>query len=65
MQGSQDIELFEPVRPGDRLSVAEVVEDIQEKSGRSGPLVIVTTRVTYTNQRGELVGTCTSEWVFR
>jgi acyl dehydratase len=65
VQGGQDVELFEPVRPGDTLTVSEVVDSIEEKTGRSGKLVIVSTTTTYTNQHGAVAAVSKGDWIFR
>ena len=65
VQGGQDVELFEPIRPGDTLTVSEVVDRIEEKTGRSGKLVIVSTTTTYTNQHGVVAARSTGDWIFR
>ncbi|MCU1415622.1 MAG: hypothetical protein JWN80_2962 [Microbacteriaceae bacterium] len=55
MSGGQRFEVLAPVYLGDVLSVEERLLSIDEKQGRSGPLVITTTEADYRNQRGELV----------
>jgi hypothetical protein len=47
------------------LTVSEVVDRIEEKTGRSGKLVIVSTTTTYTNQHGVVAARSTGDWIFR
>lgn len=46
-----------PVRPGDTISFATVLESLTERSGRMGAMLIATYRTEYTNQSGELAAT--------
>ena len=60
LDGGSDWEYFEPVRPGDRITAVDRIEDMQERTGRMGLMVITTTRLTYRNQFDEVVATQTS-----
>lgn len=52
-----EIEFHAPVRPGDRISTTQSVREIGEvKENRLGTGRNWTIDVTYTNQRGEIVG---------
>lgn len=55
MAGGLEVEFFQPIRPGDTLTVKARLVDIQEREGRSGQMAFVITERTYTNQRGETV----------
>ncbi len=55
MAGGQEVEFIKPVYPGDTLTAETHLADIQEKTGRSGRLVLVTRETVYTNQHGEVV----------
>jgi acyl dehydratase len=55
MAGGENTTFYEPVYDGDVITAVRVVEDIQEKQGRSGEFVLVTSRTTYTRQDGTLV----------
>ena len=57
LDGGSDWEYFEPIRSGDRISSSARVENIVERPGRLGVMIITTTKVTYHNQLGELVAT--------
>jgi len=49
-------EFLLPVRPGDRVVTNVKAHKVEKRQGRrSGPLVLVFSDTTYTNQRGELV----------
>ena len=44
-----------PVHVGDRISVARQVTEVAEKQGKRGPMYLIRSESTYTNQSGELV----------
>ena len=49
-------EFFIPIRPGDRVVANVKIHDVQKRQGRrAGPLVIVFSDMTFTNQRNEVV----------
>lgn len=52
LDGGSDWEYFEPIRPGDRITVQSKLADLRESEGRLGPMVFITTETTYTNQYG-------------
>jgi acyl dehydratase len=54
LDGGSDWEYFEPIRPGDRITVQTKIADLRESEGRLGPMVFITTETTYTNQFGQL-----------
>lgn len=54
LDGGSEWEYFEPIRPGDRISVVSKIANIRETSGRLGPMVFIVVETTYTNQFGEL-----------
>ena len=51
----QDIEYFEPIRAGDTISARAQVTNVYAKTGRTGKLVFVVHRTTYSNQHGRTV----------
>ena len=55
MSGGMRFEILAPVYLGDVLTVEERLASIEEKQGRSGPLVITTTLAEYRKQSGALV----------
>src|SRR5438874_4809802 len=54
LDGGSDWEYFEPIRPGDRITVVSKLADIRESEGRLGPMVFIVTETTYTNQFGQV-----------
>lgn len=50
-----DYEYFQPVRPGDIITVTGKLVELSEKETRLGKMVLVVVERTYTNQRGEVV----------
>ena len=55
MDGGGDWEYFEPIRPGDVLTVMSKLHDIREREGRMGKMIFIVTETTWRNQRNELV----------
>ncbi len=60
LDGGSDWEYFVPVRPGDRITAVSRIEDINERNGSIGLMLIQTIVVTYTNQFGQVAATQTS-----
>jgi acyl dehydratase len=54
LDGGSDWEYFEPIRPGDRITVQTKIADLRESAGRLGPMVFIVTETTYTNQFGQI-----------
>jgi acyl dehydratase len=52
LDGGSDWEYFEPVRPGDRITVQSKLADLRESEGRLGTMVFITAETSYTNQHG-------------
>ena len=55
LDGGSEWEFYEPVRPGDRITVTQALADAAQRSGRLGPMVILTRETRYVNQIGQLV----------
>ena len=53
--GGRDLEVFAPVRPGDRLTMLSTIHDIYEKTGRTGSMYFIVVRNDVKNQNGEKV----------
>ena len=51
----QNIQYFEPIRAGDTISAKARIDHVYSKTGRTGRLVFVVTRTTYSNQHGRTV----------
>ena len=60
LDGGSDWEYFLPVRPGDQITSVSRIEDMNERNGSIGLMLIYTIVVTYTNQFGQVVATQTS-----
>ena len=56
MNGGNDYEYFQPIRPGDMITTRSKVIDVSEREGKAGKLIIVVAERTYINQKGEVVG---------
>jgi acyl dehydratase len=54
LDGGSDWEYFEPIRPGDRITVQTKIADLRESEGKLGPMVFITTETSYTNQFGQV-----------
>jgi len=65
VNGGDEFEFYVPIRPGDTLVSTAKLVDIVEKTGRSGPLLFLTTERTYTNQRGEVAVVRRSTTIWR
>ncbi|MFN0089819.1 MAG: MaoC family dehydratase N-terminal domain-containing protein [Acidimicrobiales bacterium] len=57
MDGGKAIELHRPIRAGDVLTAASELADVYEKTGRSGTMIFIVHRMSFTNQAGEPVAT--------
>ena len=55
LNGGTDYEYFEDVCSGDVLTGTMKSSDIQEREGKMGPMLIVSTETTYKNQAGKTV----------
>ncbi len=55
MAGGEDYEFLAPIYPGDSITAQTHIQNIEEKSGRSGRFVLITRETQYTNQDGTVV----------
>ena len=55
LDGGSEWEYFEPVRPGDSITVTTKVSDISERQGRLGSMLFVISETRYVNQFGVVV----------
>jgi len=60
LDGGSDWEYFHPVRAGDRITAISEIEDVNERIGRMGLMIITTIKVTYRNQFDQVAATQTS-----
>jgi hypothetical protein len=61
----KDIDLGEPIRPGDTVRVVSSVHEIYEKTGRTGTMTFVVVRFVMTNQRSEHLATIDNRLMYR
>lgn len=54
MNGGNDIEYFQPIRPGDVISVTGKLVDIRERESKGGKMAFLTLELSFRNQKGEL-----------
>ena len=52
LAGGEEVDFFQPLYPGDKLTGETRLVSLTEKAGRSGPFVLVVRETTYTNQEG-------------
>jgi acyl dehydratase len=55
LYGGEDWEYHAPAHIGDTIRAETRLAALEEKSGGSGPFVLMTTETTYTDQNGELI----------
>ena len=60
LDAGSDWEYFQPVRAGDRITANAQVTDINERTGRLGLMILITTLITYQNQFDEIAVTQTN-----
>lgn len=65
MAGGESVQFFHPVYDGDVLTSVRVIESIEEKHGRSGAFILVTSRTTYTRQDGATVAETVGSMIAR
>lgn len=65
MGGGQELEFYQPVRPGDSFTVTQKLIDVYEKEGKKGKLVFAIIESTYTNQLGRLTHRCRDTIIIR
>jgi acyl dehydratase len=54
LDGGSEWEFFEPIRPGDRITVIARLADLRETEGRMGTMVVRVIEVRYVNQFDEV-----------
>lgn len=55
LNGGTDVEYFDDVCAGDTLTATSKLADLNEREGRMGPMLILSTETTYKNQAGQTV----------
>lgn len=54
LNGGNEIEFLQPIRPGDVITVTGKLADVRERAGNIGRMLILTFEYKYTNQFGEV-----------
>ena len=65
LNGGVSAEFFDQAKLGDIVEAQSEYVDITERQGRSGPMVIVSIRTTYTTQTGRLLCRVTNSFIRR
>lgn len=65
MGGGQSLRFVEPVRTGQDVTMEVVVEDLELKEGRSGPLMLLTVLRSYLDGAGRLLVECRETFIAR
>ena len=55
LDGGSEWEYFEPIRPGDRITVTTKIADLYERAGRLGNMLFQVRETKYVNQFGNTV----------
>ncbi len=55
LNGGTDVEYFQYVCAGDRLTARTKITDLVERQGKVGPMLVVSTETTFRNELGETV----------
>lgn len=63
--GGTEIDLYEPIRVGDVLTIRNRIADLYEREGRSGSLAFCVYESTFTNQHGRLVAKERYTYIYR
>ena len=54
LDGGSEWEYFEPIRPGDLITVTQYLSDVHERQGRLGNMLIMVRETKYINQFGNV-----------
>lgn len=57
IDGGKAVEVHQPIRAGDELKASTTIADIYTKTGRSGTMIFIVQRMSFSNQRDEPVAT--------
>ena len=58
LHGATELECYQPLRPGESVTVTTKIANIRERQGKMGKMTFITFENTYKNQRQELVARC-------
>ena len=64
VRGGNEYEIFQPVRPTDKVTIKRKISQIYEKKGKTSVLVFVITEFRYINQEGKLLGINRETFIF-
>ena len=64
LDGGSDWEFFEPIRPGDRITVTDRIVDLKERTGSIGPMLFTTREYRYVNHLGSVVALQRSNYIY-
>jgi hydroxyacyl-ACP dehydratase HTD2-like protein with hotdog domain len=65
LDGGIEYEFYLPVRAGDILVASVMIEDIAEKEGKSGRMLVCQFQTTYLNQNGDLAAKSRQTFIAR
>lgn len=63
LAGGDELEYFQPVRPGDVITSVSKIAEYNEREGRRGKMLFTIIETTYKNQRGEVVAIGRSTYI--
>jgi acyl dehydratase len=58
LHGSTELECYQPVRPGDVITVTTKIKNVRERQSKMGRTVFITLNIDYKNQKQETVAVC-------
>lgn len=58
LHGSTELECYQPVRPGDAITVTTRIKNVRERQSKMGRTVFITLDMVYKNQKQEVVAGC-------
>ncbi len=64
LDGGSEWEYFQPVRPGDSITVTASISAVFEKEGRVGRMIFIERDIEYVNQFGDLAARRRSTGIF-
>ncbi|MGH7286504.1 MAG: FAS1-like dehydratase domain-containing protein, partial [Myxococcota bacterium] len=65
LYGGEEWEFHAAAHVGDNIRAETRLASLEEKTGGSGPFVLMTTETTYTNQEGEIVAVARGRRIVR
>jgi acyl dehydratase len=58
LHGSTELESYQPIRPGDAITVTTRIANVRQRRGKAGEMLFVTFDMSCRNQGQELVARC-------